>query len=70
MKQLLNIILAIFDLFPGRKEKLLNAIDNKKEELKRMRLKPGTWTARDSARYYKLTDELSALEKRARNAGF
>lgn len=69
MKRLLSLLLAIFDLFPGRKERLLNAIDAKKAEIRKFQNKEGSWTLHNSVHYNKLLDQLYELEKRARNAG-
>lgn len=61
---LLGIIQSILDRLPSRKESLLNAIQDKKDEIKKLQQKSAPWTIPDSAKYSLLLDELSKLEKR------
>lgn len=66
---LLTFLQGILDRLPSRKESIANRIQEIKDELHKMQLKSGVWTGRDTAAYYKLVDELSALEKRSANIG-
>lgn len=66
---LLGIIKVILDRLPSRRESLLNRIQEIKDELKKMQATTAPWTIDLSVRYYKLSDELSALEKRTANLG-
>lgn len=65
---LLKILEFLVDRIPSRREALLNRIQEVKNAIKKKQQKPkGNWTPTDSAEYYILVDELSALEKRAAN---
>jgi len=65
ISKIFELLLAIFDNIPSRRERLLNRINEIKHELKEMQQKP--WTDELSVKYYTLSSELSDLEKRAAN---
>ena len=58
----------ILDRLPGRKESILNRIDEIKYEIIKLQHK-ANFDANDSAKYQLLLNELSALEKRSANLG-
>lgn len=66
---LILLIQSILDRLPSRKESILNRIQEIKDEIKKLQSKGGSWTVIDSARYYKLDDELCELEKRSEKIG-
>lgn len=69
MSKILAILEALLNLFPSRRESILNEIQDIKDKLHAMQTKPGNWTALDTAEYYKLTDRLQQLEKKSANFG-
>lgn len=65
---LLNLVNAIMDRLPSRREALLNQIQETKDAIKDLQ-KTKPWTALASGQYYALDDKLQSLEKRAANLG-
>lgn len=69
MSKILAIIEALLNLFPSRRESILNEIQEIKDKLHAMQQKSGQWTVDDTSRYYQLTDRLQKLEKQSTNFG-
>lgn len=65
---LFTFLQGILDRLPSKKEAIANEIDDIKAKLHDMQQTKTKWTVIDTADYYKLTERLSLLEKRSRNA--
>lgn len=65
---LITFLQGILDRLPNKKESIANEINDIKDKLHEMQQTNTTWTFIDTAEYYKLTERLSQLEKRAINA--
>ena len=69
MSKILAILEALLNLFPSRREAILNEMQEIKDKLHAMQAKPSVWTTRDNIEYDKLTDRLRQLEKKSANFG-
>ena len=65
---MINEILKLIGLLPGRRERMLNRIDAIKREMCEIQTKPGRLSDVDIVRLVRFADELSILQAKANRA--